>query len=119
MGIEDVLRIISALVPAIGFSTAVIGLILFVRYKGTMTALNDAVSVYQKLAEGYKQEAECLQKDITELKNEITDLKQKLQIQTAAFDKLTEQFIRALKYEGDFAFLDRGEPNGEPPHSNK
>ena len=95
---SDVLEVIGALIPIAAFAAAIVAAVVYVRYKGTVDALKETVDTYERLAGGYKKEAESLRCEIAELKDKVGAMETEMKTQAMAFEKLTEKFVDSLKY---------------------
>lgn len=98
MSWTEVLEVMGALIPVAGFAAAIVASIVYIRYKGTIEALKETVNTYERLAGGYKEEAETLRCEIKELKEKVEGMEKEMTSQAMAFEKLTEKFIDSLKY---------------------
>jgi len=109
MDLTSILQIISALIPIVGFSAAVVAAITYVRYKGTIDALKETAETYQRLANGYKEETEELKQEVMALKTQVEALQVEIAAQSLAFERVVANFTAILKKEGvivDFPAVD-------------
>lgn len=91
---------LTAVIPIASFVAMVVSVLIFVKYKGTIDALNSAVETYRSLAEGYKEQVDQLKAKQDELVIEIQELKSLVSVQKEAMRIAIDEILEAFSRKG-------------------
>lgn len=96
MNIHEVLEALTASIPIVLFLSVIVGMVLFVKYKGTIDALRDAANTYEQVAAAYKEQVEQLKDEVDALNAQIAELKRVVDVQREAIDLAAERIYNLV-----------------------
>lgn len=97
MTINQVLEALSVAVGLIFAASAVVSVVLFAKYKGTIDALKEAVNSYQSVAEARAEEILELKKEIVNQNARIESLERKLIVANEAVAVAVAESLKAYR----------------------
>ena len=96
MELTTVLEVVGGILSIGMVAAAVVGVVLFAKYKGTITALQETVTTYADLNEALKTEREEMKRRMDEQDRRITELEKMLEIERSAVSIAVGETLKAL-----------------------
>lgn len=93
---QTVLQVIGAIISIGLFAAAVVGVVVFARYKGTISALQETVNTYADLNEALKIERTEMKTRLDDYEVRITELEKLLEIERSAVSIAVGETLKAL-----------------------